>query len=266
MVLPDCDGDCTEEDHERTPPGDSVNYDGLCVGGGELVDDSAEKGEVDNWPSKEGPNAWGDVRLLNVPVGIPWKDHPGTDNRHGEEGVRDEVGRLEAETFPVGRSHFGCPGRSRGECRRLALYLSNVRTRPDRAVDGPWPPLYGCMDMKQPRGCDLLQYPPAVTGPLAGFVCLVTARSTRGPCGSERPVLKVLSAVTDLTCYWCSMQLRSSWLRSNNVDCPIDPHLRGQILCGTKPRAFVGSFPPYRFFPLSSIQREQQYVGALLYK
>ena len=49
------DEDCVEDGEEREPPGDSVDDDGLDVDGGELVDDGAEKEEVDERPGEEDP-------------------------------------------------------------------------------------------------------------------------------------------------------------------------------------------------------------------
>jgi len=58
LVSPDGDEDGVEDGEEREPPRDSVDDDGLGVDGGELVDDGAEKEEVDERPGEEGPTGW----------------------------------------------------------------------------------------------------------------------------------------------------------------------------------------------------------------
>ena len=68
MVGPNGNGDRIEDGEERESPGDAVNHDPLCVGGGELVDDGAEEEEVDDGPGEEGPFGWGEVRLLDGAV------------------------------------------------------------------------------------------------------------------------------------------------------------------------------------------------------
>lgn len=68
VMGPDGDEDGIQDGHEGEAPGDTVDYDGLCVGGGELVDDGAKEEEVDNRPSEERPNGRGEIRRLDVPV------------------------------------------------------------------------------------------------------------------------------------------------------------------------------------------------------
>ena len=68
VVGPNGNEDGVEDGEEREPPRDPVDYNGLCVNGGELVDDGAQEEEVDDRPSEEGPTGWGEVRLLDVGV------------------------------------------------------------------------------------------------------------------------------------------------------------------------------------------------------
>jgi len=106
MVGPNGDEDDVEDREEREPPGDSVDHDGLGVGGGELVDDGAKEEEVDDGPSEEGPIGWGEVRLLDVSVnGL--RGGYGVDVRPQEEEVNDDVNDLERKTIPpLCGSHF----------------------------------------------------------------------------------------------------------------------------------------------------------------
>ena len=108
VVGPDGNEDCVEDGEEREPPGDSVNHDGLCMGGSELVDDGAKKEEVDDRPSEEGPIGWSEVRLLDVSVdGL--RGGYGVDVRPQEEEVNDDVNDFENNTiFPLCGSHFFC--------------------------------------------------------------------------------------------------------------------------------------------------------------
>lgn len=105
VVGPDGDEGGVEEGEEREPPGDSVNHDGLCVGGSELVDNGAEKEEVDDRPSEEGPTSWSEVRLLDVSVDVVWGGY-GVDVRPQEEEINDDVNDFEEKTiFPLCSSH-----------------------------------------------------------------------------------------------------------------------------------------------------------------
>jgi len=105
---PEENEDRVEDGEERESPGDSVNYDGLCVGGSELVDDGAKKEEVDDRPSEEGPVGWSEVRLLDVSVD-GMRGGYGVDVRPQEEEVNDDVGDFEKNTIPpLCVSHFFC--------------------------------------------------------------------------------------------------------------------------------------------------------------
>lgn len=108
VVGPDGNEDCVEDGEERESPGDSVNHDGLGVGGSELVDDGAKKEEVDDRPSEEGPVGWSEVRLLDVSVdGV--RGGYGVDVRPQEEEVNDDVSDFENDTIlPLCGSHFFC--------------------------------------------------------------------------------------------------------------------------------------------------------------
>ena len=68
MIRPSNEEECVGGGQEREPPRDPVDDDLLCVGGGELVDDGAKKEGLDDGPSEEGPDSWGEVSLLEVPV------------------------------------------------------------------------------------------------------------------------------------------------------------------------------------------------------
>jgi len=68
VVGPYGNEDGVEDGEEREPPGDSVDHDGFCVGGSELIYDGAKKEEVDDRPSEEGPAGWSEVCLLDVSV------------------------------------------------------------------------------------------------------------------------------------------------------------------------------------------------------
>ena len=128
VVGPNGNKDGVEDGEEREPPGDSVDDDGFCVGGGELINDSAEEEQMDDRPSEEGPIGWGEVRLLDVTVdGV--RGGYGVDVRPQEEEVDDDVDNLEKDTvFPLCRSHFCCPslgGRERGG-RQLIIRVGGL--------------------------------------------------------------------------------------------------------------------------------------------
>ena len=113
LVHPEGDEDRIEDSKEGKPPGDVVDYDGLRSGRGELVDDGAEKEEVDDRPNKEDRISWGEIRLLDVFGDRPWGDYE-VDVEPREEGVRDDVDNLEKETFcPLRRGNSCSPGLSR---------------------------------------------------------------------------------------------------------------------------------------------------------
>ena len=119
VVGPDGDEDGVEDREEREPPGDSIDYDGLCVGGSELVDDCAKEEEVDNGPSEEGPASWSEVRLLEVAVDGAGRGY-GVNVGPQEEEVDDDVDYLEKNTiFPLCGGHSSLSGslwvRKRGE-------------------------------------------------------------------------------------------------------------------------------------------------------
>jgi len=106
LVGPDADEGGVQDAQEREPPGDPVDYDSLCMGGGELIDDSAKEEEVDDGPSEERPDRWGEIRLFEISVDSVRGDY-GVDVRPQEEEVNEDVDDLEKETFPPLRSsHF----------------------------------------------------------------------------------------------------------------------------------------------------------------
>jgi len=72
VLGPNGDKDGVEDGEEREPPGDSVDHDGLGVGGGELINDGAEEEKVNDRPSEEGPIGRSEVRLLDVSVDGMW--------------------------------------------------------------------------------------------------------------------------------------------------------------------------------------------------
>jgi len=106
MVGPDCDEYSVEDGEEREPPGDPVDNDGLGVDGGELVDNGAEKEEVNDGPGEEGPIGWSEVRLFDVAVDGLGGGY-GVDVGPQEEEVKEDVNDLEKNTiFPLCGSHF----------------------------------------------------------------------------------------------------------------------------------------------------------------
>ena len=118
-IGPDRDKDQIESSQNWEPPRNPVNHDGLCMGGGELINDSCGNEEVDDRPGEEGPIGWGKVRLFDVVVNGPW-GYKGIGTWPKEEDAREDVDGLEEETFfPMGRSHscYPSPGRGRGEAR-----------------------------------------------------------------------------------------------------------------------------------------------------
>jgi len=68
VVGPNGDEDGVEDSEEREPPSNAVDYDRLCVSGGELVDDGAQEEEMDDGPGEEGPTGRGEIRLFDVVV------------------------------------------------------------------------------------------------------------------------------------------------------------------------------------------------------
>ena len=135
VVGPDGDEDGVEDGEEGEPPRDPVDHDGLCVDGGELVNNSAKKEEVDDRPSEKGPIGWSEVRLLDVPVDVMGGGY-GVDVRPQEEEVNDDVNDLEKNAvFPLCGSHFLCRlglgGGERGGGRQSSdkweVYISRGR-------------------------------------------------------------------------------------------------------------------------------------------
>lgn len=62
---------------------------------------------MDDGPNVEGPNRWGEVRLLDVFVDGPRGDHS-RDVRHQEKEVGKDISGLEETFFVVCMGHFGC--------------------------------------------------------------------------------------------------------------------------------------------------------------
>lgn len=115
VVGPDADEHGVQDCEERESPRDPVNYDGLCMGGGELIDDGAEEEEVDDRPSEERPDGWGEVRLLDVAVDRVRGSY-GVYVRPQEEDVNDDVDDLEKDSiFPLGGGHCCCTSLGEGE-------------------------------------------------------------------------------------------------------------------------------------------------------
>jgi hypothetical protein len=93
---PNIDVDGIEEAEGGEAPADTVDDDSLAVGG-KLVDDGAEKEEVDERPDREGPRGGGDVGLL---AGRP-RGGPGDGvnvGAYGSEGVSVIVMKCKEET------------------------------------------------------------------------------------------------------------------------------------------------------------------------
>ena len=65
VIGPDWDEDRTKSHQQGELPGDPVDHDSLSAWGGELIDDGSKQEDVDDRPNEEGPNGWGEVRLLN---------------------------------------------------------------------------------------------------------------------------------------------------------------------------------------------------------
>jgi len=102
---PDVDVDGVEEDEEGEAPADSVD-DGLLAALGELVDDSAEKQEVNDGPDTKDPAGGGEVGLFTSVV-----VRMGTSDRvyacSEEEDVCDYVDDFEEDTVcPLRHDYF----------------------------------------------------------------------------------------------------------------------------------------------------------------
>jgi hypothetical protein len=87
--------DRVENEKKRESPADTVD-DGLLADGVELVDDIAEKKEMDNGPDVECPRGRRDVGFLAISVA--WASDI-VNVRPGEEDVCDDVYDFENDTI-----------------------------------------------------------------------------------------------------------------------------------------------------------------------